>query len=87
MDTIVTNGDISMLRKIINTEGKADYELSFTDQKDINLQHNLNCKYPMIRVFDTEDNELYMDVEYYSDNLTILHSEIEISGKVIVNKL
>lgn len=87
MDTIVTNGDISMLRKIINTEGKADYELSFTDQKDINLQHNLKCKYPMIRVFDTNDNELYMDIEYYSDNLTILHSEIEISGKVIVNKL
>ena len=41
----------------------------------------------MIRVFDTNDNELYMDIEYYSDNLTILHSEIEISGKVIVNKL
>ena len=57
------------------------------DKKDIQIQHNLKCKYPMIRVFDTNDNELYMDIEYYSDNLTILHSEVEISGKVIVNKL
>ena len=87
MDTIVTNGDISMLIKIINTEGKADYELSFTDQKDINLQHNLNCRYPLIRIFDTEDNEIELDCEYFSDNLTILHSEISFSGKVIVNKL
>ena len=63
------------------------YEKVFVNQKDIQIQHNLKCKYPMIRVFDTNDNELYMDIEYYSDNLTILHSEIEINGKVIVNKL
>ena len=63
------------------------YEMDFTKLKDIKVQHNLNCKYPLIRVFDANDNELYMDIEYYSDNLTILHSEVEISGKVIVNKL
>ena len=36
----------------------------------------------------TIDNELYLDVEYYSDNLVILHSsEVPISGKVIVTRI
>ena len=91
-DQMVTDGLITNDNKelfIVNngTNISSSYEESFVDKKDIQIQHNLKCKYPMIRVFDTNDNELYMDIEYYSDNLTILHSEIEISGKVIVNKL
>ena len=91
-DQMVTDGLITNDNKelfIVNngTDISSSYEESFVDKKDIQIQHNLKCKYPMIRVFDTNDNELYMDIEYYSDNLTILHSEIEISGKVIVNKL
>ena len=91
-DQMVTDGLITNNNKelfIVNngTDISSSYEESFVDKKDIQIQHNLKCKYPMIRVFDTNDNELYMDIEYYSDNLTILHSEIEISGKVIVNKL
>ena len=89
---LVANGTITAENKHLyivedNNDYPSEYEMDFTDSKDINVQHNLKCKYPMIRVFDTNDNELYMDIEYYSDNLTILHSEIEISGKVIVNKL
>lgn len=89
---LVTNGVITAENKNLyivddNNDYPSSYEESFVDKKDIQIQHNLKCKYPMIRVFDTNDNELYMDIEYYSDNLTILHSEIEISGKVIVNKL
>ena len=91
-DQMVTDGLITNNNKelfIVNngTDISSSYEESFVDKKDIQIQHNLKCKYPMIRVFDTNDNELYMDIEYFSDNLTILHSEIEISGKVIVNKL
>ena len=91
-DQMVTDGLINSDNKelfIVNngTDIASSYEESFVDKKDIQIQHNLKCKYPMIRVFDTNDNELYMDIEYYSDNLTILHSEIELSGKVIVNKL
>ena len=91
-DQMVTDGLITNNNKelfIVNngTDISSSYEESFVDKKDIQIQHNLKCKYPMIRVFDTNDNELYMDIEYYSDNLTVLHSEIEISGKVIVNKL
>ena len=91
-DQMVTDGLITNNNKelfIVNngTDISSSYEESFVDKKDIQIQHNLKCKYPMIRVFDTNDNELYMDIEYYSDNLTILHSEVEISGKVIVNKL
>ena len=91
-DMLVANGTITAENKHLyivedNNDYPSEYEMDFTDSKDINVQHNLKCKYPMIRVFDTNDNELYMDIEYYSDNLTILHSEIEISGKVIVNKL
>ena len=91
-DQMVTDGLINSDNKelfIVNngTDIPSSYEESFVDKKDIQIQHNLKCKYPMIRVFDTNDNELYMDIEYYSDNLTILHSEIEVSGKVIVNKL
>ena len=91
-DQMVTDGLITNDNKelfIVNngTNISSSYEESFVDKKDIQIQHNLKCKYPMIRVFDTNDNELYMDIEYYSDNLTILHSEIEVSGKVIVNKL
>ena len=91
-DKMVTDGLITNNNKelfIVNngTDIPSSYEESFVDKKDIQIQHNLKCKYPMIRVFDTNDNELYMDIEYYSDNLTILHSEIEVSGKVIVNKL
>ena len=91
-DQMVTDGLITNNNKelfIVNngTDIASGYEESFVDKKDIQIQHNLKCKYPMIRVFDTNDNELYMDIEYYSDNLTILHSEIEVSGKVIVNKL
>ena len=91
-DQMVTDGLITNNNKelfIVNngTDISSSYEESFVDKKDIQIQHNLKCKYPIIRVFDTNDNELYMDIEYYSDNLTILHSEIEISGKVIVNKL
>ena len=91
-DQMVTDGLITNDNKelfIVNngTNISSSYEESFVDKKDIQIQHNLKCKYPLIRVFDTNDNELYMDIEYFSDNLTILHSEIEISGKVIVNKL
>ena len=91
-DMLVANGTITAENKHLyivedNNDYPSEYEMDFTDSKDINVQHNLKCKYPMIRVFDTNDNELYMDIEYYSDNLTILHSEVEISGKVIVNKL
>ena len=91
-DQMVTDGLITNDNKelfIVNngTNISSSYEESFVDKKGIEIQHNLKCKYPMIRVFDTNDNELYMDIEYYSDNLTILHSEVEISGKVIVNKL
>ena len=91
-DQMVTDGLITNDNKelfIVNngTDIASSYEESFVNKKDIQIQHNLKCKYPMIRVFDTNDNELYMDIEYYSDNLTILHSEVEVSGKVIVNKL
>ena len=91
-DMLVANGTITAENKHLyivedNNDYPSEYEMDFTDSKDINVQHNLKCKYPMIRVFDTNNNELYVDVEYYSDNLIILHSEIEISGKVIVNKL
>ena len=89
---MVTDGLINSDNKelfIVNngTDITSSYEESFINKKDIQIQHNLKCKYPLIRVFDTNDDELYMDIEYYSDNLTILHSEVEISGKVIVNKL
>ena len=89
---LVANGSITAENKHLyivedNKDYPSEYEMEFTDSKDINVQHNLKCTFPMIWVFDTNDNELYMDIEYYSDNLTILHSEIEISGKVIVNKL
>ena len=86
-DGIITNNNKELFIVNNGTNISSSYEESFVDKKDIQIQHNLKCKYPMIRVFDTNDNELYMDIEYYSDNLTILHSEIEVSGKVIVNKL
>ena len=86
-DGLITNDNKELFIVNNGTNISSSYEESFVDKKDIQIQHNLKCKYPMIRVFDTNDNELYMDIEYYSDNLTILHSEIEISGKVIVNKL
>ena len=86
-DGLITNNNKELFIVNNGTDISSSYEESFVDKKDIQIQHNLKCKYPMIRVFDTNDNELYMDIEYYSDNLTILHSEIEISGKVIVNKL
>ena len=86
-DGLITNNNKELFIVNNGTDIASSYEESFVDKKDIQIQHNLKCKYPMIRVFDTNDNELYMDIEYYSDNLTILHSEIEISGKVIVNKL
>ena len=86
-DGLITNNNKELFIVNNGTNISSSYEESFVDKKDIQIQHNLKCKYPMIRVFDTNDNELYMDIEYYSDNLTILHSEIEISGKVIVNKL
>ena len=86
-DGLITNDNKELFIVNNGTDISSSYEESFVDKKDIQIQHNLKCKYPMIRVFDTNDNELYMDIEYYSDNLTILHSEIEISGKVIVNKL
>ena len=86
-DGLITNDNKELFIVNNGTDISSSYEESFVDKKDIQIQHNLKCKYPMIRVFDTNDNELYMDIEYYSDNLTILHSEIEVSGKVIVNKL
>ena len=86
-DGLITNDNKELFIVNNGTDIASSYEESFVDKKDIQIQHNLKCKYPMIRVFDTNDNELYMDIEYYSDNLTILHSEVEISGKVIVNKL
>lgn len=86
-DGLITNNNKELFIVNNGTDIPSRYEKSFVDKKDIQIQHNLKCKYPMIRVFDTNNNELYMDIEYYSDNLTILHSEIEISGKVIVNKL
>ena len=86
-DGLITNNNKELFIVNNGTDISSSYEESFVDKKDIQIQHNLKCKYPLIRVFDTNDNELYMDIEYYSDNLTILHSEIEISGKVIVNKL
>ena len=91
-DMLVTNGTIDNTNKHLyivddNNDYPNEYEMDFTDSKDINVQHNLKCKYPIIRVFDKNDNELYMNIEYYSDNLTILQSEIEISGKVIINKI
>ena len=91
-DMLVANGTITAENKHLyivedNNDYPSEYEMDFTDSKDINVQHNLKCTYPLIRIFDTNNNELYVDVEYYSDNLIILHSEIEISGKVIVNKL
>ena len=86
-DGLITNNNKELFIVNNGTDISSSYEESFDDKKDIQIQHNLKCKYPLIRVFDTNDNELYMDIEYYSDNLTILHSEIEISGKVIVNKL
>ena len=68
--------------------GSESYEMNFTDMKDINVQHNLNCAKPLIQVYDLDDNELYLDVEYYSGNLIILHSsEVPISGKVIVTRI
>ena len=91
-DMLVANGTITAENKHLyivddNNDYPSEYEMDFTDSKDINVQHNLKCNYPLIRIFDTNNNELYIDVEYYSDNLIILHSEVEISGKVIVNKL
>ena len=86
-DGLITNNNKELFIVNNGTDISSSYEESFVDKKDIQIQHNLKCKYPIIRVFDTNDNELYMDIEYYSDNLTILHSEIEVSGKVIVNKL
>ena len=68
-DQMVTDGLITNDNKelfIVNngTDISSRYEESFVDKKDIQIQHNLKCKYPMIRVFDTNDNELYMDIEY-----------------------
>lgn len=77
--------DINNWKLIVGSES---YEMNFTDKKDINVQHNLNCAKPLIQVYDLNDNELYLDVEYYSDNLVILHSsEVPISGKVIVTRI
>ena len=77
--------DINNWKLIVGSES---YEMNFTDMKDINVQHNLNCAKPLIQVYDLDDNELYLDVEYYSGNLVILHSsEVPISGKVIVTRI
>ena len=77
--------DINNWKLIVGSES---YEMNFTDMKDINVQHNLNCAKPLIQVYDLDDNELYLDVEYYSDNLVILHSsEVPLSGKVIVTRI
>lgn len=89
---LVANGIIDSSNKhlyIISDakDEKSSYEMDFVNSKDINVQHNLQCKHPLIRVFDTNDNEIELDCEYFSENLTILHSEISFSGKVIVNKL
>ena len=67
--------------------GNKNFEITFTDKKDIPVQHNLNCKAPMVKIFDDNNAEIELDIEYYSDNLLILHSEIDVSGKVIVTKI
>ena len=66
-DMLVANGTITAENKNLyivddNNDYPSEYEMDFTDSKDINVQHNLKCKYPMIRVFDTNNNELYVDV-------------------------
>lgn len=62
------------------------YELDFTNETTINLQHNLHEKYPNILLLDQDENVLLCDIEYYSENLSIVHSEVAISGKAIVKK-
>lgn len=65
---------------------KNTYTTTFKNSTKINVQHNLNCKYPRILIIDEENDMLLCDVEYYSNNLVIIHSDIEITGTAIVIK-
>ena len=67
--------------------GNKYYEEDFTDITDFQVQHNLNRQFPDVKIIDADGNELMLDIEYFSNNLLILHSDVKVSGKVIVTKI
>lgn len=55
---------------------------------DWNVQHSLGEQYPSkVYVFDDNGEEIFLPtIEFYSNNLLIVHFDIPVSGKVIVIK-
>lgn len=48
------------------------------------LQHNLNDQHPTILCFDGDGDTIFGSIEYYSQNLSVVHFDIPVKGKAIV---
>lgn len=60
-------------------------EFEITTASDTwSLQHNLNDQHPIILCFDGDGDTIFGSIEYYSQNLSVVHFDIPVKGKAIV---
>lgn len=63
----------------------AGYEfVQDTPQKTWTITHGLDIRYPSVTCIDGDGNRIYGDIEYYSNNVTIIKFNSAVSGRAIL---
>lgn len=55
-----------------------------TPQKTWTITHGLDSRYPSVTCIDSGGNRIHGDIEYYSNNVTIIKFSSAVSGKAVI---